>query len=67
MKGQVSQDPPGTDEPHEETGTGEFGNAGRGAASALEHLKSQRQRRHKRLHGVEAPWPEHDEDDWRQQ
>lgn len=58
MTGQVSQDPGGSDEPREETGSGEFGNAGMGAASAFEHMKSQRERRHKRLHGTTPAWPE---------
>lgn len=62
MAGQVSQDPGGSDEPREETGTGEFGNAGMGAASALEQMKSQHERRHRRLHGSKAGWPERDDD-----
>lgn len=57
--GQVSQDQSGSEEPGDE---GDFGNAGMGAASALEKMKSQHQRRHQRLHGSNAPWPERDDD-----
>lgn len=62
MAGQVGQDPNGSDEPNEDAATGDFGNAGMGAASALEHMKSQHERRHKRLHGSNAAWPERDDD-----
>jgi hypothetical protein len=62
----MSQDPAGSDEPQEEAGTGEFGKAGAGAASALEHMKSQHERRHKRLHGTRAGWTQRDADDNRE-
>lgn len=61
MSGQVSQEPAGADEPREEANTGEFGNAGMGAASALEQMKSQHERRHKRLHG-KAGWAQRDDE-----
>jgi hypothetical protein len=62
MTGQVGQDPARSEEPSDEAGSGEFGNAGVGAASALEQMKSQHERRHKRLHGNRAGWPQRDDD-----
>ncbi len=62
MDGQVGQDAAGSEEPHEEAGSGQYGNAGIGAASALEQMKSQHERRHKRLHGSKSAWPERDDD-----
>lgn len=62
MTGQVSQDPAGSEEPHDERGSGEFGNAGMGAASALEQMKSQHERRHKRLHGARGSAPQREDD-----
>lgn len=62
MTGKVSQDPAGSEEPHDEGGSGEFGNAGVGAASALEQMKSQRERRHKRLHGAKGAAPQREDD-----
>lgn len=62
MAGQVSQDPSGAEEPRDEGASGEFGNAGVGAASALEQMKSQHERRHKRLHGNNAAWPQRDDE-----
>lgn len=60
--GQVSQDQAGSDEPRDEGAVGDFGNAGMGAASALEKMKSQHERRHQRLHGSNAAWSERDDD-----
>ncbi|NKE65209.1 hypothetical protein RAMLITH_05200 [Ramlibacter sp. RBP-2] len=60
--GQVRQDQTGSEEPRDEGAAGDFGNAGMGAASALEKMKSQHQRRHQRLHGSNAQWPERDDD-----
>lgn len=60
--GQVSQDQSGSEEPRDEGAVGDFGNAGMGAASALEKMKSQHERRHQRLHGSNAPWSERDDD-----
>jgi hypothetical protein len=54
MRGQVGQDPAGSEQPHDEGGSGEFGNAGIGAASALKQMKWQHERRQKRLPGAEA-------------
>jgi hypothetical protein len=62
MTGQRGQDAAGSEDPGEEAGSGEFGNAGMGAASALEQMKSQHERRHKRLHGNRAGWPEREDD-----
>lgn len=54
MAGQWSQEAGGSDEPRDEAAGGDFGNAGVGAASALETMKSQRERRYQRLHGGSA-------------
>ena len=62
MTGQVSQDPAGSEEPHDEGGSGEFGNAGVGAASALEQMKWQHERRRKRLHGASGIAPQCEDD-----
>jgi hypothetical protein len=62
MTGQGSQDPAGSEEPRDEGGSGEFGNAGMGAASALEQMKSQHERRHRRLHGARHVSPQRDDD-----
>ena len=61
MARQTSQDPIGSGEQRDEGGTGQFGNAGVGAASALEQMKSQHERRHRRLPGRIAS-PELDDD-----
>ena len=60
MTGQMSQDPAGSDESRE-AATGRYGNAGEGAASALERMKSEHERRHKRQHG-RAVWPQGSEE-----
>ncbi len=57
MKGQMSQDPKRSDESREPAGTSEYGNAGVGAASALERMKAEHARRHKRQHG-RSVWPQ---------
>jgi hypothetical protein len=62
MTVQVSQDPAGSEEPHDEGGSREFGNAGVGAASALEQMKWQHERRHKRLHGAKGVAPQREDD-----
>jgi hypothetical protein len=60
MTGQMSQDPAGSEESREQTNSGEFRNAGAGAASALERMKSEHDRRHRRQHGTQASGPERD-------
>ena len=62
MAGQVSQNQAGSEELREEGAAGDFGNAGTGAASALEKMKSLHARRHQRLHGSNAPWSGRDDD-----
>jgi len=62
MAGQNSQDQSGSGEQQDEGCTGEFGNAGVGAASALEQMKSQHERRRHRTHGSRALWPVRDDD-----
>lgn len=62
MTGQVSKDPAGSEEPHDDGGSGEFGNAGVGAASALERMKWQHERRHHRLHGPKGLRPQREDD-----
>ena len=61
MTGQMSQDLAGSDESREQTNGGDFGNAGMGAASALERMKSEHDRRHRRQHGTRGLWPERDD------
>jgi ribosomal protein L15 len=51
MAGQTTQDSIGSGEQRDEGATGQFGNAGVGAASALEQMKTQHERRHRRLLG----------------
>jgi hypothetical protein len=65
MTGQMSQDPKRSDESREPADTGEYGNAGAGAASALERMKSEHARRHKRQHGRSVWPPGEDERDGR--
>lgn len=64
--GQVSQDQSGSEESRDDGAVGDFGNAGMGAASALEKMKSQHERRHQRLHGGNAPRSERDDDSSRE-
>lgn len=58
MTAQMSEDPAGSDE-SQESGFGKYGNAGEGAASALERMKSERERR--RGHG-RSGWPQGNEE-----
>ena len=62
MARQMSQDQSGSGEQRDEGGTGHFGNAGVGAASALEQMKTQHERRRNRTLGSRAVWPVRDDD-----
>jgi hypothetical protein len=62
MTVQMSQDPAGSDESREQASHGGFGNAGVGAASALERMKSEHDRRHQRQHGTSAVQPGRDDE-----
>lgn len=67
MTGQVGRDPAGCGEPHDDDDRGEFGNAGTGAASALEQMKWQHERRHRRLHGGKGVMPRREHEGDREQ